>query len=111
VETVRGRKRTLPGLELIPSPGHCPGGQSVAVETKVGRVIIAGFCSIKDNFYPRADIREKVSPMAGYPVMIPGIHFDAFKAYQSVCKIKKLADLVLPIHDPGIMDLEVVPKS
>jgi len=110
VETVRGRKKILPGLELIPSPGHSPGGQSVAIETEAGRAIIAGFCCIKENFYPAEDIREKVSHAAGYPVMIPGIHFDAFKAYESICKIKKLADLILPIHDPEIMDLEVIPK-
>ena len=66
--------------------------------------------AIQENFYPGEDIREKGSPTAGYPVMIPGIHFDAFKAYASVCKIKKMADLVLPIHDPEIMDLEVIPK-
>ena len=46
---------------------------------------------------------------AGYPVIIPGIHVDSFKAYESVEKIKALADIIIPNHEPEFMDVETIP--
>ena len=34
------------------TPGHSPGGQSVVVDTDDGTFVIAGMCTIRDNFYP-----------------------------------------------------------
>jgi N-acyl homoserine lactone hydrolase len=108
-ETVRGQKRVLPGIEVIPAPGHTPGCQAVAVDTEAGRAIISGFCSTMENFFPAENIQETVSPFAGYPVIIPGIHYNAFEAYQSIMKIKALADIVLPVHEPDLMNVDTIP--
>ena len=108
-EVIRGPKEILPGIEVIPVPGHTPGCQAVCIETEVGRAVITGFCCIKENFFPPEDIRERVSPFAGYPIMIPGIHFNAAQAYESVQKIKELADVVIPNHEPELMDIETIP--
>jgi glyoxylase-like metal-dependent hydrolase (beta-lactamase superfamily II) len=110
-ETVRGRRSILPGIEVIPVPGHTPGCQAVAVDTEAGCAVISGFCSTMDNFFPAEDIRETVSPFAGYPVTIPGIHYNAFEAYQSILEIKALADIVLPVHEPGLMTVDTIPEN
>jgi N-acyl homoserine lactone hydrolase len=41
-ELVDGRAEVLPGVELIPTPGHTPGHQSAVVECREGRVVLAG---------------------------------------------------------------------
>ncbi|MFH0844162.1 MAG: N-acyl homoserine lactonase family protein [Pseudomonadota bacterium] len=109
LEVVKGRKEILPGIEVIPVPGHSPGCQAVAVDTEAGKAVITGFCCIRENFYPPEDIRERVSPMAGYPVIIPGIHTDAHQAYESVLKVKELADILVPNHEPSLMDVDTIP--
>jgi N-acyl homoserine lactone hydrolase len=37
-----GEHEPLPGIRVIPTPGHSPGHQSVAVDTDAGRLILAG---------------------------------------------------------------------
>lgn len=108
-ETIQGRKVISPGIEVIPVPGHSPGCQAVSVDTEAGRAVITGFCCIKENFFPAEDIQERVTPFAGYPVMIPGIHFDAIRAYESIVKIKEMADIVIPMHEPDLMNVETIP--
>lgn len=41
-EVLHGDGEPLPGLRLIPTPGHTDGHQSLIVETRQGRVILAG---------------------------------------------------------------------
>ena len=108
-EPVQGPKELFPGIEVIPVPGHTPGCQAVSVNTKAGRAVIAGFCCVKENFFPSGDIQQRVSPFAGSPIIIPGIHFDAALAYESILKVKELADIVLPLHEPEILHMESIP--
>jgi N-acyl homoserine lactone hydrolase len=37
-----GEAEILPGIQLVPTPGHSPGHQSVLVDTEDGLVIVAG---------------------------------------------------------------------
>ena len=41
-ELVDGEIEVAPGLRLIPTPGHTPGHQSLAVATSEGTVVFAG---------------------------------------------------------------------
>ena len=41
--------------------------------------------------------------------MIPGIHFNAISAYESILKIKEIADIVIPMHEPELMNIETIP--
>ncbi|MFL6077852.1 MAG: MBL fold metallo-hydrolase [Mycobacteriales bacterium] len=41
-ELVDGRAEVLPGVELVPTPGHTPGHQSAVVRCREGRVVLAG---------------------------------------------------------------------
>jgi glyoxylase-like metal-dependent hydrolase (beta-lactamase superfamily II) len=87
VVTVEGDTEILPGVRVIFTPGHTPGGQSVAVETGEGTAVITGFCCNAENF-----------PAVG-PVVTPGVHIDAIQAYESAQRVKEIADIIVPIHD------------
>ena len=104
-EVVKGDRELFEGIELIHVPGHSLGGQAVSIQTQKGKAIISGFCSIRENFFPK-----KTHPMAGHPVVLPGIMVDAVKAYESILKIKERADVILPLHDPDLLEMNGIPQ-
>lgn len=108
-ETMKGDQTIVPGIEVMLLPGHTPGCQGVAVDTAEGKAIITGCCSIMENFTPPEDVKDKVSPFATYPVIAPGIHSDPFQAYDSALKIKQLADIIIPAHDPEMAAKTQIP--
>jgi N-acyl homoserine lactone hydrolase len=104
MEVIDGEKEIIDGVSVFPSPGHTPGGQSVAVATPKGLAIIAGFCSIKDNFEPPAEVLAR-----GIEVIPPGLHFDVIELYNSVLKVKQDADFAISLHDVEFRDKESLP--
>ncbi len=88
-ETIRGDTEIIPGVEAIFTPGHSPGGQSVAVSTEHGKVLICGLCTIDENFSAEGDI-------------LPGIHTDPAQCYDSFAKIRGIATTILPLHSQSI---------
>ena len=100
---IKGRHELEPGIEVIPAPGHTPGVQAVSVMTENGRAVISGFCSIKENFEPPEDMREML------PVVPTGIHTDFVASFDSALKIKGLADVLIPQHDPSLLDVRSIP--
>jgi hypothetical protein len=40
--------------------------------------------------------------------MCPGIHLNAVQPYESVLRVKQLADVILPMHEPSLVDLSEV---
>lgn len=104
IQTVQGDvKGFLPGIDLIFVPGHAPGSQAVCVSTEAGKACISGFCSIKDNFVPH----EEDKPY--YPVTPSGIHTDPIQAFESALKIKGIADILIPQHDPSFLKVAHIP--
>jgi len=87
VITLEGDAEIVPGVHVILTPGHTPGGQSVVVETHKGTAVITGFCCNADNF-----------PSVG-PAVTPGVHINAIEAYESAQRVRELADILIPIHD------------
>jgi glyoxylase-like metal-dependent hydrolase (beta-lactamase superfamily II) len=90
VDLVEGDVNLMEGIDLIFSPGHTPGGQSVAVRTSAGRAVITGFCCNALNF-----------PKNG-PSIAPGVHTNAIAAYDSAKKIRGMAEILIPLHDLSI---------
>jgi N-acyl homoserine lactone hydrolase len=86
VETVDGDVTLRDGIDLLLTPGHTPGGQSVVVNTAAGRVVITGFCCNDMNF-----------PADGH-VVTPGVHINAIEAYESAKKVRETADMIIPLH-------------
>jgi glyoxylase-like metal-dependent hydrolase (beta-lactamase superfamily II) len=108
-EVIRGNKVILPGIKVMLAPGHTPGCQSVIVDTAQGKAVITGCCTIMENFTMQKDAKIRISPFATHPVIAPGIHTNLFDAYESSLKIKKLADIIIPMHDPEFAARETLP--
>lgn len=100
---IDGHYEVAPGIEIIPAPGHSPGTMAVAINTEQGKAIITGFCCVKENFYPPEELKKLM------PVITPGTHTDILAAYESTLRIKELADILIPIHDPSYADVTSIP--
>ena len=53
-ELLEGEAEIAPGVRIVPTPGHVPGHQSFVVETREGRIVIAG-----QAFQGRGDVRAR----------------------------------------------------
>ena len=95
-ETIQGDKEIFPGVEVISTPGHSPGTQSVSITTEQGNLVICGACSIDDSFSDAGDI-------------VPGIHSDIFKAYDSMARLRQLNAPIIPLHSERIQGIESLP--
>lgn len=85
------------GIDVIFTPGHTVGGQSVSINTSKGKAIITGFCCNEKNFPPKG------------PPITPGVHINAIDAYESAKKIKEMADIIIPLHDITIGSKTQIP--
>lgn len=106
VEFVKGDVDFLPGVRLILTPGHTPGGQTVAIETEKGWYAISGYCAINDNFYPPAELQKAI----GYPIIPAAVHTDSVEAYNSSFRLlKEFGDKILPSHEQALINVTQVP--
>lgn len=108
-EVVDGDHELMPGIKLLFTPGHSPGGQSVAVSTSAGVAIITGFCCTQENFVlqkNQAWVTNRVPE-----VIPPGIHTDMLQAYESTMRVKSLADIIIPFHDPVMANKKRIPEE
>jgi N-acyl homoserine lactone hydrolase len=103
-EVIDGDFQISEDIKILSTPGHTPGSQSVSIKTDAGIAVIAGLCSVLDNYNPPALPDGKK-----IPVIAPAIHTDVFEAYDSLMRIKGMADILLPIHDPAFLMKKVIP--
>jgi N-acyl homoserine lactone hydrolase len=94
-ETVRGDTEIFPGIEVLFTPGHSPGTQSLSIATDEGKKLLCGFCSIDESFSDKGDI-------------VSGIFCDIFKAYDSIMRLKSLGGTLIPLHSERILATESV---
>ena len=99
-EVIDGDTRVCDEVSVLKTPGHTPGGQSVSIKTAQGIAIISGLCTIRENFEPI----DKTTP-----VIAPGIHTNPLDAYDSVLRIKEMADIVVSLHDPEYLQKTSIP--
>ena len=100
---VKGQYEVIPGIELIPAPGHSPGSQAVAINTDQGKAVITGFCCLKENFEPPREVKKDM------PVTIHGTHLDVVQTFESLLRIKGIADILIPMHEPSLMEVKSIP--
>lgn len=98
IELVEGDVEFMDGIKLIFTPGHTPGGQTIAVNTSAGTAVIPGFCCNAMNF-----------PASG-PAVAPGVHIDAIVAFENAQKVRKMADILLPLHDMAVGRRKRIPE-
>lgn len=103
-EIVSGDVEILPGLKVILTPGHTPGSQSVAIQTKKGLAVITGFCSTNDTFNVLDSLKEN------WPVYAPGVHTDVLAAFDSALKVKAMADILIPLHELSLAKKDKIPE-
>jgi N-acyl homoserine lactone hydrolase len=87
---VSGRARVAPGLEVVPTPGHAPGHQSLVVDLpETGRVVLCGDAAFTRVNLERGEIKQ--------PDLAP--------AKESMVLIRSLVhedlDRVFTSHDPA----------
>ncbi len=85
---IRSAQGLLPGVEIVPTPGHSEGSISVFVESDKRYAICGDAIPTKDNF-------EKWVP--------PFINMDRGLALNSMEMIRSWADVIVPGHDSPIV--------
>lgn len=93
----------LPGIKMIYTPAHSPGGMSVLVDTEKGKVLITGFCVIDENFNPPPNVIGM-----GMEVIPPGTLINSYEAYDILLKVKEMADIIVPVHEPRFAKIETI---
>ena len=96
--TVEGDNTIVEGIDVLFTPGHTPGGQSVVVETSLGKALITGLCCNAENFPPTGG------------VIAPGVHLDVIQAYESMKRIRETAEILVPLHDLEVGKKRVIPS-
>lgn len=104
IETVEGDTPIVDGIDVLLTAGHTAGTQSVAINTRKGKAIIYGACSVQANFEPNEAAKQK-----GMIVIPPAIHLNVVDAYDSQARVKKMADIVIPVHEPSFRDVPTIP--
>lgn len=89
---VEGEHEILPGLKLIPTPGHTPGHQSVLVKTDEGPLVICGDAvNIETNL-----IEHRPS----------GITQNAGEYMSSMAKVCRLGTRLIAAHELSLKDMQ-----
>ncbi|RJP39104.1 MAG: N-acyl homoserine lactonase family protein [Desulfobacteraceae bacterium] len=104
IETVNDDREIVDGISVMHTPVHTDGGLSVLIETSRGTAVITGFCVIMENFYPPKEILAMEMD-----VIPPGTHVNVYEAYDIMQKIKETADIIIPLHDPGLSAVREIP--
>ncbi|SMC60979.1 Glyoxylase, beta-lactamase superfamily II [Desulfocicer vacuolatum DSM 3385] len=106
IKVMTGDTEVVPGIACIHTPVHTDGGMSIAIDTDKGKAVITGFCVIKENFHPPKEIRAMEME-----VIPPGTLVNAFDAYDIMLKIRDMADILIPLHEPEFAGGECIPPS
>ena len=104
VRYIDGDQKIAEGISVMVTPGHTPGGQTVLVNTAKGVAAITGFCCIRENIEPPKGLRDN------FQVLVPGIHTDIVKLYESMMKVKRRAEIIIPIHDKEYLNKKEIPE-
>lgn len=91
-EILDGDTQFTDGIELILTPGHSPGSQTVLVDTEKGVYALTG------------DLLNLIECWNMSPKVPNGWHVDLADCYRSFDKVEKRADVVMPGHEPTILD-------
>jgi len=104
IESIKEDEREIAdGVRVIHTPSHTPGSLTVLVNTEKGLAAITGFCVVNENFDPPAAVRGMEME-----VLAPGVHNNADQAYEQVLRVKNLADIILPLHEPSFSSVETI---
>jgi glyoxylase-like metal-dependent hydrolase (beta-lactamase superfamily II) len=104
ITKLTGDAEIVPGIRVIHTPAHTEGGLSVVVDTAQGKAVITGFCIIMESFDPPP--RVKALEMDVIP---PSTHVNVYEAYDILLKVRDMADILLPLHEPKFASIDTIP--
>jgi glyoxylase-like metal-dependent hydrolase (beta-lactamase superfamily II) len=87
----------LEGINVLFTPGHSPGSQSVLVNTKDGIYAIPG------------DLVTIMEQWEANPKIPNGLHVDLVSFSESLDRLSRVCDHILPSHDPRTLAKEIYP--
>ena len=103
IKMIQRDQELLPGISVIHTPAHTDGGLTVAVNTDSGKACITGFCVIMENFDPPKEIRAMEMD-----VIPPGTHVNVYESYDLMLKVKDMADILIPLHEPKFASVDTI---
>jgi glyoxylase-like metal-dependent hydrolase (beta-lactamase superfamily II) len=103
IDSISSDQEIVPGISVLHTPAHSPGGLTVLVDTALGRAAITGFCVIRENFNPPASVRAME-----LEVIPPGTHINTYEAYDMMLKVRDMADILLPLHEPEFAAVDTI---
>jgi len=96
---LEGDQEIVPGVQVLLTPGHSPGHQSVLIEGQDSQYLIAGdACLCYENLSPH---KEK-----GLEFTMIGRYMDVNQAWRSLERIKSTGAVILPGHEIGVLAQE-----
>lgn len=87
---VEDEAEVLSGISVFHTGGHTPGNQSVVISTSKGTAVITG-----DVVFTYRNIEENVPG---------GFNSNLLECFDSMRKIRQTGDLILPAHDPMVVE-------
>ena len=103
ISLVTGNMEIVPGIHVIHTPAHTEGGLTVLIDTPEGKAAITGFCVIMENFFPPKQITAMEME-----VIPPGTSVNTYEAYDILRKVKEMADILIPLHEPRFASMATV---
>jgi glyoxylase-like metal-dependent hydrolase (beta-lactamase superfamily II) len=94
----------LPGIQVMHTPVHTEGGLTVMIDTEQGKAAITGFCVIMENFEPPKEVTAMEME-----VIPPGTPVNPYEAYDIMVKVKEIADILIPLHEPMYAGVKEIP--
>ncbi|MDX9821115.1 MAG: N-acyl homoserine lactonase family protein [Syntrophales bacterium] len=101
IQTVEGDAEVVPGVRVVPLPGHTPGSQGVIVETAKGPWAIVGDTV---PLYENWDKDRANKRIAG------GIYQNLYDYFDTLNKLGIYGDCILPGHEEKVLEKKVYPK-
>ena len=99
LDIVHGDYSVMPGVRVLATYGHSAGHQSVVIDGRDARYVIAGdACMCRENLLP--DERR------GTELTMIGRYLNADQAWESLARVKKAGDVILPGHDDAVFEQE-----
>jgi len=103
IKVVEKDQEIVPGIHVMHTPAHTEGGLTVFVDTPSGKAVITGFCVIKENFFPPTEIVAMEME-----VIPPGTHVNVYEAYDIMIRVKEMADILIPLHEPEFAAVDTI---
>jgi N-acyl homoserine lactone hydrolase len=93
----------MDGIRVMNTPVHTKGGLTVFINTQKGLAAITGFCIIDENYNPPPEIRGMEMDL-----IPPGTIVNAYSAYDIMERVRKEADILIPLHEPRFAAITVI---